>query len=116
MAEKKVTRSQVVDKEDETSALLKEVRLVNTKIDNIEERLTSRVDALGISLERTLKQELKKMKDDFDSEKSADSNPEGNNENLADKIEEVIEDGCACDDGVTLVALLCAHEDQAPAW
>lgn len=48
MAEKKVTRSQVVDKEDETSTLLKEVRLVNTKIDNIEERLTSRVDALGI--------------------------------------------------------------------
>lgn len=136
MAEKKVTRSQVVDKEDETSTLLKEVRLVNTKIDNIEERLTSRVDALGISLERTLKQELKKMKDDFDSEigglKSRMQQleekikmhysrpldtfdpdvsivvmglPFDEDENLAEKIEEVIEDGWTCDDGVTLVAL-----------
>ncbi|CAL9695326.1 unnamed protein product [Knipowitschia caucasica] len=136
MAEKKVTRSQVAEKEDDTSTLLKEVRLVNTKIDNIEEKLISKVDALGISLERTLKQELKKIKDDFDSEigglksrmsqleekiKTHYSRPSNTfdpdvsivlmglsydeDENLAAKIKEVIEEGCACDDGVTLVAL-----------
>ena len=129
-------RGQDKGKEDDSSILLSEVRLLNTKIDKIEETLTSKVDGLQISVENILKEEIRKMKDDFDAEIgelkarmekledkiklqcSRSSNPFdpdvsivimglpwNENENLADKVKEVIENGCACDEEVTLVAL-----------
>ncbi|KAK7913157.1 hypothetical protein WMY93_013368 [Mugilogobius chulae] len=132
-----VTRNRAPDNKEDggMQTILKEIRVVTSKLDNVEQQLTSKVDGLQMSLEKTLKEELQKLKDNFDSEigslkarmeqleekikshqRTSDTFdpdlsvvvmglPYQENENLTEKIKDVIENGCACDQEVTLVAL-----------
>uniref|UniRef100_A0AAV2L6R5 Uncharacterized protein n=1 Tax=Knipowitschia caucasica TaxID=637954 RepID=A0AAV2L6R5_KNICA len=64
-----VTRSRGPDKEDSgLQTLLREIRAVSSKIEKVEQQMISKVDALQLSLERTLREELKQLKDNFDEE------------------------------------------------
>lgn len=87
MAEKTIsTRNRAQDKDDkdedkETNALLKEMKVIQMKMDHIEKQLNSKVDGLYSSLEKILKGELKKcvkeIQENIDLEISAlKSHPE----------------------------------------
>ena len=55
------TRNRAQDKDEEaTGVLLKEMKVIQSKVDNIEKQLNSKVDGLYGSLEKILKSELKK--------------------------------------------------------
>lgn len=66
MSEKpRQTRTREQDKdedkdEEETGVLLKELKVIQSKMDNIEKQLNSEVDGLYGSMEKILKSELKK--------------------------------------------------------
>ncbi|KAK7889093.1 hypothetical protein WMY93_024653 [Mugilogobius chulae] len=65
-----VTRNRAPDNKEDggMQTILKEIRVVTSKLDNVEQQLTSKVDGLQMSLEKTLKEELQNLKDNFDSE------------------------------------------------
>ena len=67
MAEKvKQTRNRAqVKDEEETNLLLKEMKVIPVKVDNIEKQLNSKVDGLYVSPEKILKVELKKCVKDI---------------------------------------------------
>lgn len=60
MADGRGRRGQDKDEDKETNVLLKEMKLLSTKMDNIEKQFSSKVDSVYGSLEKMMKAELKK--------------------------------------------------------